>query len=96
MQNPFRGIEAKTGVHEYGYEVPNDEPDDGGVSREWGDALTGTEVFASIVLPISGVGFAIWRFGRGNIGPGFANVLLFLVCTFVWALILKLITGAQG
>jgi hypothetical protein len=68
-------IESKHGVEEPGYRYKERsavEP----VVREWGHTLTIHEVFAAFLLPISSFGFAIWRFGRGDVGPGAANLLL--------------------
>ena len=71
----FGSIENKHGMNDPDYEYS--EPDAPRLNtKEWGHTLNIYEVLAAFLLPISSLGFAIWRFGRGDIGPGFANLML--------------------
>jgi hypothetical protein len=70
-------IESKHGVDEPDYvppvdrhvvEVANVKPVD--------DTLGPLEAIVALLIPIAGFGLAIWRFGRGNVGPGIADLML--------------------
>ncbi len=68
-------IESRHGVDDPGYEYVEPEapqPD----TKEWEHTMGPVEALVALLIPIAGLGLAIWRFGRGDIGPGFANLLL--------------------
>ena len=68
-------IEDKHGVDEPGYQYA--EPDAPELDRKPIDhTLSFGEALVAFVIPIAGLGLAVWRFGRGDIGPGFANLQL--------------------
>jgi hypothetical protein len=70
-------IESKHGVDEPGYKPPIDRHIVEVIDDEpIGNSLSPLEAIVSLVIPIAGIGLAIWRFGRNNVGPGIADLML--------------------
>jgi hypothetical protein len=71
----FSSIENRHRVDDPDYEyVERDIP---GLDIEPTDhTLSLGEALVAFVIPVAGLGLAIWRFGRGDIGPGFADLML--------------------
>jgi hypothetical protein len=86
MPKLFASIESRHGIEDPGYtpplESPEVEPGD-----EWGHKLRFWEAVLAIAVPVIGLGMAIWRFGRGDMGPGVADLLLGMVGVFASLLI---------
>jgi hypothetical protein len=88
-------IESKHGIDEPRYEYSEaDRP--GRRPKEWSHSLSFVEVAAAFLLPISSLGFAIWRFGRGDIGPAFANLLLGAVGFVVGIVVLTAVFSSHS
>jgi hypothetical protein len=72
-----RSIEDKHGVNEPDYTPSPRHDDDHDRGAEGaGHTLDGLEAFVAFVVPFAALGIAIWRFGRGDVGPGIANLIL--------------------
>ncbi len=84
----FGSIEQKSGVDRPDYQLPPPLPDVAAAEDEWGHTLGICEALVSFVLPIAGLGLSIWRFGRGDSGPGVADLLLGIVGAAVVYLVL--------
>ncbi len=69
-------IESKHGVDEPGYVPPARRAVEVGEDEPIGDSINLFEATVSLVIPIAGLGLAIWRFGRNNVGPGIADLML--------------------
>jgi hypothetical protein len=70
-------IESKHGVDEPDYAPPERLAVEAADEVEpIGDSINLFEAIVSLVIPIAGLGLAIWRFGRNNVGPGIADLLL--------------------
>jgi hypothetical protein len=75
---PFRSIEDRHGVNEPGYEPPV-EPTYEIAPITDSRTLSLLEAFVVLTFPALGVGLSVWRFGRGDVGPGIADLMLSLI-----------------
>ena len=83
---PFKSIEDRYGVDADDY-VPPAEHDNDFLPTErrtlyWWEAL-----FA-FLMPLVGLAMSVWRFGRGHIGPGIADLILCGIGWLVWAYVI--------
>jgi hypothetical protein len=83
-----RSIEARLGVEEPGYQVP-DEPAD--VAREQPrGALGAIEIIGGLVFPLAGFIFAVMRFSDEEIGRGLACALIAVLGSAAWVIVLTI------
>jgi hypothetical protein len=74
---PGQSIEKRAGMDRPDYQVPEDRPVEP-VERD-NHILSFWEGIFAFLVPIVGLGMSIWRFGRGDIGPGIADLMLCFV-----------------
>ncbi len=79
----FGSIESRHGVDEPGYVPPEREVVELDQS-EIGHSLSLLEATVAALIPLAGLGLAVWRFGRNDIGPGFADLLMACFGTALW------------
>jgi hypothetical protein len=67
----FGTIEDRAGVEDEGYVPPSDvaeEPAE--LTGDEDHRASGLELFVSFLIPIAGLGLAVWRLARNDVGPG--------------------------